>query len=237
MIEAVGGFSTIVDRLRNTTLGDVGSHSLPDFHPYLRSKITLEEVRIDELHPCALYVLEANLERVAKLRKAFVNYQMELASGIFSDYRFDIFNLDKFNSIFQYQWGGKSGCILSPPVVEVSEDDGGISVITDGLHRVTTAKQDGKETITVTKIENIAVPLPALPVSWDEVKTYNEVPSLKRKYRFETMDEIDTWIEQNQERFNLGFGQLSIFDAFPVMDRIDARYAPWDYPGEPWERL
>jgi hypothetical protein len=91
-------------------------------------------------------------------------------------------------------------------IVEVSEDDGNRRVIVDGLHRVTTARDDGHKTITVIRITGTAVPVISLPVEWDEVHRLNTVPlqSEKRKLRFEELQDIIWWLHKHIERFAQG---------------------------------
>ena len=221
-IVATHGFSELERRLRGVTLKDN-----PNIHPYLRSKISLKEVAIAELHPCALYVLEENLARVSLLREEF------LKRGI------DIFHLTTEKSIINYDFQGRLGCSLAPPIVEVSEDDNYFKIITDGLHRVSKARDSGEKTFSIVQIENVAVPLPALPVSWNEVDVCKEVPpsDQKRRYRFNTPEEIKLWQDKNIGRLLTGLpvrfeGDLSS-QLWKTRDqtRGEDKYAPWDFPG------
>jgi hypothetical protein len=94
-----------------------------------------------------------------------------------------------------------------PPVVEVSDDDQGTLVITDGLHRTHIAKMRGLKTIMALKIQKTAIPLPVLPIEWPEIKLCDTVPpsEQKRRFRFTDMQEIWQWIDDHQERFKQGF--------------------------------
>lgn len=161
------------------------------FCPYRPATITLESIPIGELHPCSLYVLKPQLYLLGELRRAFLN------KGV------DILNLHPNMTVINYQWGDKSNQIM-PPIVEVSEDDGGTLIVTDGLHRVILAKELGSEVITVAKIESTAAPLPVLPVEWDEVAIYEEVPPTKRRFRLSTVEENWRWISDNPDRFLKG---------------------------------
>ena len=96
--------------------------------------------------------------------------------------------------------------------MEVSEDDGGKKVATDGLHRITIAKEINEASIAVALIQNIAAPLPALPVDWEEVKRVDKVPpnQTKRKFRFRSTNEVLDWPNQsdrNRQRFLSGFAE------------------------------
>lgn len=194
-ITATRDFSAVEQILRETTLLN---ETIEGFHPYLPSLISLEEVSPSQLHPIALYVLQSHLKRTEKLRDAF------LQQGI------DILNLTEEKTRITYNWGDRSNITISPPIVEVSEDDGGLWVITDGLHRVVTAKDLSIPKIRIVLIRNTAAPLIALPVAWSEVKRFNEVPplELKRKYRFSSPQELVRWnisSQRNYERFMSGF--------------------------------
>lgn len=185
-------FSEYLSRLRQVTLLN---EVIPGFHPLRLSTVTLEAVSLDKLHPCALYVLRSQLTITRRLREAFLTQEI------------DILNLDKKRTIIDYHWGEQQNCIIAPPLVEISQDDGGIWIVVDGLHRVTTAKELGLATITVAKVENTAASIPALPVSWDEVKYCDAVPptELRRKFRFNSPLEVRKWIQDNYDRFLQGF--------------------------------
>jgi hypothetical protein len=167
---------------------------IPGFYPYHQSKFSLSSVQIDQLYPCSLYILESQLKLLGDLYRSFL--------GVGAD----ILCLTPGQSIIDYTRHGKDYTIM-PPVVELSEDDGGKLIITDGLHRVLIAKELGRQTITAVKIENIAAPLPVLPIEWNEIRLCDAVPPTeqKRRFRFRSMDEIWSWIKQNPERFNQGF--------------------------------
>lgn len=220
-IQSTCGFHEVVDRLRNVTLKDK-----PILHPYWMSKITLERVNIEDLYPCALYVLTENLNRVQELRESF------LKQGI------DPLQMKVDKALVNYSWKGKENCVITPPLIEVSEDDGGIMMVVDGLHRVIKARKFGLKTMIVTKVEDVSVPLPVLPVGWDEVKVVDTIPPAeqKRRYRFTSMDEIQKWEESNQERFVQAFDwgdsfMSRILEREQIIKTYPAPYAPWDYPG------
>lgn len=190
-ITSIHNFEELESRLRNSPTKGVkdGIH-----HTYRESSITLKSVNPNDLFPCALYVLSENLIRVQNLRYDFKK------EGI------DITDLDYINTLIEYDWQGSSGAIISPPIVEKSNDDESKLVIVDGLHRVLDARLNGINKITVALIENSASPLPAYPVEWDEVKVCDEVPRLedKRKFRFDNSS-LSEWVSENYQRFMSGF--------------------------------
>lgn len=190
-------FTEVERRLRSTPLKDNG---VPGFYPYRSSKIILELIDVNQLHPCSLYALSSQLNILRELRRLF------LQEGL------DILNLTSDQTFVTYNYGGKDYAI-SPPVIEVSEEDGSILVITDGLHRILVAKELGLTTIRAIKIENTAAPLPVLPVDWSEIKLCDTVPSTeqKRKFRFAGIKEIWQWIADHQTRFNQGFDPQYFF--------------------------
>jgi len=174
---------------------------IPGFFPYLRSQISLVEMEIDSLSPCALYVLQPNLDLITYLRNTF----LEL-------YGIDILYLNEENTRITYNYMEQIDCVISPPIVEVSIDDGPepVPILIDGLHRVMLARSLELNTVNVIKIEHIACPLIALPVGWEEVKIYDSVPreELKRRYRFKNREELIQWPRSsyaNYERFLTGF--------------------------------
>jgi len=192
VITATYDFSEVKQRVRTITLfGAV----IPGFYPYRLSTISLEEIRLDQLHPCSLYALESQIEIERQLREAF------LKQGI------DLLKMTLEKSLIEYNWGDQKNCIISPPLVEVSVDDGGILVLVDGLHRALLARELGINSIVVTKAENIACPLVPLPVSWSEVELHKTVPPTaeKRRFRFQSPEEIRRWMFKNHYRFIQGF--------------------------------
>jgi len=192
-IRILGGetFSTIEQQLR-----EVPAIGMSSLRPYLRANIKLVTVRISDLWPCALYVLENALANVNETRKQLA------AVGV------DIFHLTPERTSLWLEIGGylDEDKALNPPIVEVSEDDENKMVIIDGLHRVSCAKELGEKTITVIKIEGTAIPIASPPEKWEDVKRVNVAPSIdeKRRYRFSSSDGIFLWIMQHTERFARG---------------------------------
>ncbi len=168
---------------------------LPGFYPYRASLITLEAVTLDLLQPCARYILEGKLEIIRMLRKEL------LKQGV------DILNLTKDKAIIHYNWGERENCIISPPLVEQSVDDGGALVLVDGLHRVIIAQELKLPTVNAILIKNTACPLPVKPVTPDEIQLCDIVPPTERKrwFRFETPEAIFLWEAKNFERLRQGF--------------------------------
>lgn len=184
------GFDEVERRLRSVTLL---KNSVPGFCPYRRSEISLARLSPDSIKPAALYVLNPVLERTRMLRIAL------LPQGV------DILHMQPDRSIIKFIWGDEE-ILMSPPIVEESEDDGNVLVVTDGLHRLAVARNDGDD-VEVVLIRHIAVPLQPLPVSWDEVRRVEVVPpgSQKKRFRFSTKREMDRWIEDHYDRFLDGF--------------------------------
>ncbi len=192
------GFEYLSQKIKNVNLLN---DSINGLNPYRQSSIVLQKVKIDDLFPCVKYVLNQNLDIQRKLREQF------LAQGV------DTLNMSYDQAFIRYRWGDVES-ILTPPLVEVSEDDGFIPIITDGLHRVTIAKMLGMEEMTVVLVRDTAVPLAVLPVSWDQVKPVDTVPSTKgkRDMRFEPSEDMFRWFglnERNIQRLIGGFEDFS----------------------------
>jgi hypothetical protein len=185
-------FAQIKPLLRTIKLAN---DPIPGFLPYRRSTFSLAKMEIDSLHPCALYVLRSHLELVRDLRQTFLD-----------QYSIDILHLTESTTRIIYDYKGLINCIISPPLVEVSIDDGPepVPTLADGLHRVMLAKSLGFTTVTVIKIENTACPLIALPVHWDEVRIHNTVPkeAEKRRYRFTSPEQLLQWPKSSFENYN-----------------------------------
>lgn len=208
-ITDTGNFSEIVHRLREVTLaGD----PIPGFRPYRSSAIALEEVPLDELYPCALYVLLENLQLQRELRSRLLKRKDPI----------DPLHLREDRAIIEFCWKSPDIQVLTPPLVEVSEDDGNIMVVTDGLHRVTLARDEEESHVAAIVARNIAVPLPFIPVQWDEVRRLNAVPQEieKRRPRFASATEMVSWNKRNYrnwERFLGGFDPSDPFITASLM--------------------
>lgn len=206
-IIATHDFQEVIKRLRKVTIkGD------PRVHPYRQSTIKLREVSPDDLWPCALYVLIGNLATQQDLQTAMK------ARGI------DPLHLTEDCSLVEFNWGDQEGLVLTPPLVEVSEDDGNKEVVVDGLHRVITGRDNGEPTVAVTFVQNIAVPLPSYPVPWAEVQGVETIPptAAKRKFRFQDKDPETwpDWNERNFARFQQGLNLSNPFAALGLLHTV-----------------
>lgn len=183
-IKKVYTFQDLTKRAREVTL-----LTASDFYPYLNSQITLEEIPLDQLMPCARYVLRQNLKIQRALRDKLLPFGL------------DPCHLTSRVSAVRYSWGERE-YVLVPPIVEESRDDGGINIITDGLHRIIDAKARGEKTIIVMMIRKTAMPLPVMPIDWDEVRVVESVPPLstKRKLRFGNSKDMLFWFGLTGER-------------------------------------
>jgi len=186
------GFNELENILRRAPLNGVPGGI---YHPYRESQITIIKVSPDELCPCALYVLKEGLSRAHELGQSF------LTLGV------DIANLTETDAKLTFNWRGRKGAVISFPIIEKSEDDGGKLIVIDGLHRIFDARRSGLKFITAVLIENAAAAIPAYPVSWDEVKIVESVPSMgeKRKFRFDSGGRLSKWVGGNYNRYMRGF--------------------------------
>lgn len=136
-----------------------------DKYPYKDADIRFEEFDPEELYPIAKYVLNPNLDRIRSMSK--------------------VFNIFSLRSKYDY-----SGIIVSPPIVEVSDN---VPVIVDGLHRCFVARER-QIPITVVYINGVdnGCPVIGMPVVWDEVIPYDrkpEIPTLLRCLRPQISDD------------------------------------------------
>lgn len=215
-ILATYGLGELEKRLRSVTVQ--GTNTL---HPYNSSSITLEEVPVSQLTPCALYVINGNLEFQKGLR------------GVLQQKGLDTLHLTHDASVVDFKWGQLKQTI-SPPVIELSEDDNGHPlIITDGLHRVYLAKETLEPSVAAVVIRNTAAPFPVLPVGWDEIKLVDTVPesSQKRKFRFNSDEEMLNWFNgenaaRNRQRYLSGFP-----DTFEKLSAAHL-YSPAKVPNE-----
>lgn len=202
-------FAEVVRRLKEATLKD---DPIPGFRPYRSSTVTLEEVPLDEIYPCALYVLLDHLQFQRALRKKLLRRKNPI----------DPLHLQENRALIEFRLGSPDTQTLTPPLIEVSEDDGDKMVVADGLHRVTVGRDEGKSHIMAMVARNVAVPLPFLPVRWDEVRRLDAVPSETQKHRprFASAEEMVAWNKRSnrhRERFMGGFDPADAFVTASLM--------------------
>lgn len=157
-----------------------GIHLLknPQIKPYANAEICLEFMSWKDLYPLSLYLLKPQLDVHRRLRRLFL-----------AEHGVDMFNLQ---GSIEFSLDGMER-LISPPLVEISEIDGGIPVLVDGLHRFWLAREE-EIPIRVILVSGVPKELPVTcyPIGWDEVKVYDRVPkrALKRRYRFSTLADV-----------------------------------------------
>ena len=160
-----GSKSELIDRLRRCCVkGDA------DLRPYKQADITLEHVEIALLVPLSKYVLTEQLQFVSSLRR------------LLEDSGLDLFALPS-----GIMWpDGRDGRALAAPVVEFWPGEG--LLLVDGIHRIWSAREQGRTQATCAVVSGVTVPLVPLPVSWDDVKIFppgkRPTEEEKRLYRF-----------------------------------------------------
>ncbi len=193
----------LLSRFQQTRLKGHGQPSI-----YAHAHLTLEEaVAPDRLMPAQRYVLQSDFRTVLDL------YQTFLEKSI------DIFSLTGGLLFWREEpeTGLEEGPIpLTPPIVEVSQEALGkeIWLISDGMHRVYTARQLGKP-INIILVQQVPTKYPyyAYPLSngWTEVIELAELPDLfqKKAYResnykelFRNYNEVFPGIQKQRKRTN-----------------------------------
>ncbi len=155
----------LVDRLRRC--GTKGEAAL---RPYEQADITLEHVEIASLLPLSKYVLTEQLEFVSTLQQSLQNAGLdiyELRSGI--------------------MWpDGRDGRALAAPIVEFWPGEG--LLLVDGIHRIWSAREQGRTEVICAVVRKVTVPLVPFPVLWEDVKVFplgqQPTEEEKRAYRF-----------------------------------------------------
>jgi hypothetical protein len=155
----------LIEKVRKTTMLNDKT-----IYPYMDSKISIEDMPIEDFLPTQLYILKDHLEVQKALRESL------LAKG------HDTLRL--YGSIVLKNSGISIG--MMPPIVEEDHEFG--PCLLDGTHRAYLAKQLGMKSLKVLRICDIPKDLPmiALPNRWDEVIEYDIIPtdkSKKKRYR------------------------------------------------------
>jgi len=177
----IGSWSELIQRLRRC-----GTQGDDNVKPYESADISMERVPIVDLAPLAKYVLEKQLEIVARLFR-------DLSSkGV------DIFDLEP-----GIVWpNGQDDRPVTCPIVEQWDREG--LLLVDGIHRVWVARDQGRTELTCAVIRDVVVPLVPLPVTWEEVKRFplgqNPVEQDKRAYRFPDAPSLRSAFPQISDR-------------------------------------
>ena len=169
------------------TLRKVKLQGDPRLNPYKDAVIESRIVKIDELFPTAYYISMIDLRKVERLYKNLLN-----------QYALSIFDLSDIIEVSQTLSKKRTYRVrTSPPIVEIYTETQGeykgktVLALVDGLHRCFLAKQLGLEEIRVVTISALPghLPLVPLPLSWNDVKIYDDIPDnlIKRDYRFPTL--------------------------------------------------
>lgn len=148
-------------------------------HPFIYRNAQLSlhsQVDPNSLTPAQRYVLTENCQIIERLYTIFLDHDL------------DIFSLE--GGLWFWLEGQTSPIPLTPPIIEESTTIEGqtVNLISDGMHRVYTAKQLGKP-ITILQVKNLppAYPYYAYPLSrgWEEVTVLSEFPTgfVKKYYR------------------------------------------------------
>lgn len=166
----------IVSALRHVTL--VGDQTLL---PYFKAKISTRVVKVTNVYPISLYALHPKLQ-----------LQRELNQILLREHRIDTFNQDGSRPNITFAVKGEKGLWnLTPPIVEVSAEDGNIPLLIDGEHRFLLARELGK-LVRVVWIENVPKNYPTVskPVNWQEITFYDKVPPLSKKRHFRYISKL-----------------------------------------------
>lgn len=159
--------SDLYDLVRRCDLKDN-----PGVFPYRDAAVSLEVIEIKELRPLSRYVLADRLEAVRKLQEHLAG------NGV------DIFDLPH-GLVWPF---GATASPLAQPVIEIWPNEG--TLLVDGLHRVWTAREQGRKEVRCIVIRNVRLPLVPLPVSWEDIKIFpigtRPTEDEKRVFRFES---------------------------------------------------
>lgn len=141
----------------------------PGVQPYRDATITLTELKLSEVQPMALYIVQRALARQFAIRTDLMRIGH------------DSLHLNRSLHITH----DGTDVNLIPPIVE--ETNEGLCLM-DGLHRSMMAHSLGEATIHALHIQNIDpdYPLTSYPNRWDEIRMYDATPadrSLKKNYR------------------------------------------------------
>jgi hypothetical protein len=146
--------------------------------PYEAAAIAIESVPIADIVPLSKYVLADQLGLVNDLRREL------------SELGVDVFELAE-GIVWPH---GPNERPIACPIIEVWDGEG--LLLVDGIHRVWSARQEGRTKLICAVIKNVVVPLVPVPVTWNDVKVYppghGPAEDDKREYRFSNAGALRT---------------------------------------------
>jgi len=169
--------------LQQSVLENTGGLVVPY---YQRAVIRVADLRPDECNPVSLYLLQKNLDK-----------QRELRAFLWDRYAIDTLQM----SVIVHLRTPEGLVGVCPPYVEVSHEtvqlipsdaeletpayqSMRVPLIVDGLHRAWLAREEGVPLrCVIAEGGDPAYPYGAYPVGWHEVKVYDAVPPVKKRYR------------------------------------------------------
>lgn len=175
-ITAVQTWPEMVSQLRQIPLlGD------PEIKPYRDCTFESRVINYDEVKPLSLYALKSQL-----------TYQRNLRTAMLKLMSLDTLDQDHNQPHITFKTKTESGVWnICPPIIEESAADGGQPVLIDGEHRFLLSRELGLP-VRVIWISRVPRHLPTvgLPVSWSDIKMYDQVPPVDRKriYRFPKLE-------------------------------------------------
>ena len=144
---------------------------------YEHARIRPRKYHLKDLSPTALYVLHSHLEQ----QKNMFQYLKTQGQNLF-----------ELTGFMDYRSNGQLYRLAAPIVEKYIEPTTGqeVAVIIDGLHRLSTARRLGIDEVWVIEISKLPTQLPPtpLPVTWDDVVPMDDIPDLKKRYRFTSPD-------------------------------------------------
>ena len=151
-------------------------------HPYKDATIETRLVNPEEVAPISRYALKGHVDIQRQLRRLFQKQSI------------DTLDLGDKNSDIKYVVGNeRDEWLMSPPIVEESEMDGGKAILIDGEHRFLLAREL-KQKVRVAWIRKVPriYPPVAIPLSWKDIALHETVPTLKykREYRYRRLEDF-----------------------------------------------
>ena len=147
--------------------------------PYKNSDVSIRPFNIDQLCPTSFYVLNEGLQRQRLLRKAMI-----------SQFNIDTFSLDR-GYVIETADGIHT---LTPVITHLSEIDGNVVLLEDGVHRTYHGIEQRQKQISVIYIKGVPIHIPfdvlPNPNGWDDVNVFDNIRDvpLKKLYRHSDKD-------------------------------------------------
>jgi hypothetical protein len=137
------------------------------------------------------------------------------------------FGLWDLPGLLHYRYNSSKVRKIAPPIIEVYDEKDKPSQspvwgLVDGLHRFIVAQKLGYDQVRALVALKVKYPLVPLPVEWDEIQEYQEMPDdeeKKRRYRYKIWSDVPNEIKRTFNINQINYKYFFYRDLRPIGSR------------------